>query len=122
VHDIIYATARKDRFTATRPLRFGAGKFDAEAGLREVLRRKASLIGPSAVVPGDMTVRRQGDMLTVSIPGLDTYRAELTDMQGRTVARADSDADGTATLRTSAVSTGVYVVSAAGRSRKIIVE
>lgn len=122
VHDIIYATARKDRFTATRPLRFGAGKFDAEAGLREVLRRKASLIGPSAVVPGDMTVRRQGDMLTVTIPGLDTFRAELTDMQGRTVACAAADADGTATLRTGAVSRGVYVVSAAGRSRKIIVE
>ena len=43
-------------------------------------------------------------------------------MQGRTVACAAADADGTATLRTGAVSRGVYVVSAAGRSRKIIVE
>nr|MDE6854467.1 hypothetical protein [Muribaculaceae bacterium] len=68
------------------------------------------------------TVHLNDGMLTVSIPGLDTFDAVLTDMQGRTVSRAATDADGSATLRTDAVRGGVYIVSAAGRARKIVIE
>ncbi len=119
VAEIIASTAVRDAFTEAEPLAFGAGKFDAAAGLREVLRRKASLIGISAVTPGELVLRRTGtDRLQAEIGGLPEFTASLYDLAGRTLSTV-SASDGIAEFDTSAIAPGVYIVRVGSRSAKI---
>lgn len=118
VLEIVAKTSRRDEFVERNPEAWGAGKFDAVAGLAEVLRRKASLAGPSAVTPGDIDVRRDGDCIAVTVPGLDTFEVRLTDMAGRVVAVAEAES-GTAHIN-GARTRGIYLVTAGTQTRKII--
>ncbi|MBD5233092.1 MAG: S8 family serine peptidase [Bacteroidales bacterium] len=117
--DIIAKTSAKDTFTEASPLEFGAGKLDIAAGLREVLSRKASLIGPSAVIPGRLVLTRgDHDRLTAEIGGVSDFEATLYDLSGRALATALTT-DGIAEFDTSALARGVYIVRAGSDTAKI---
>lgn len=119
VLEIIKATSTVDEAVEACPERWGAGRFNAEAGLREVLRRKASLAGPSAIEPGEMQLSRKGSVIEVFIPGARGFDAALVGISGMTAAAAATDGD-TATIDTSGLAPGVYVVRAADKARKIV--
>lgn len=116
VYDIIAKTSYRD--DSMDPLAWGAGRFDVAAGLREVLERRTALAGPSAVRPCGMAVNVGAGSLSVEIPGADIFNATLYDLTGRPVASAEA-LGGIAEFDTSALR-GVYVLSALGYSRKIM--
>lgn len=117
--EIIRTTATVDDAVRAAPDRFGAGKFDAYAGLKEVLRRKAGLVGPSAP-PRQMLLERHGSSLQVCIPGVETLDATLTDAAGRTIRRAYDPGD-TITFDISSLAPGMYIVSSPGATPKKII-
>ncbi|MCM1067966.1 MAG: S8 family serine peptidase [Muribaculaceae bacterium] len=99
VLDIIAATARREPAMEADPVAWGAGKFDAEAGIREVLRRKASLAGPSAVDAGALTIERHSNTLTVNRP------CTLHNLAGTLMARSDNGR-----IKLDGLPSGFYIV------------
>lgn len=110
VHDIIAATSRREDVMDADLVAWGAGKIDVEAGLREVLARRASLAGPSVLPPSLISWRLSGESLEVAYAGADIFDAALYDIAGRCVARG-SGSEGKATLRVGSMP-GVYVLRA----------
>ena len=121
VLDIISHTADTDAFTEASPDAFGAGKFNAAAGLREVLARRAALAGPSAVLPSaiDIVTRNDGSM-EVSLPGVDAFTVIVHDLSGRAMLSAEAGG-GVAIIPAGRLEPGVYIVSADRFSKKICV-
>lgn len=121
IHTIIRETSSApyaaSRASSTEP--WGAGKIDAEAGLRYILAAQTSLAGPSAVTPSAPVVKTDGTNMTVTILGTDTFDASLTDLSGRRMAIATAT-DGTATFDLSVLTHGIYVLRAGSHSRKIV--
>lgn len=117
VHDIIAATSRREDVMDADPVAWGAGKIDVEAGLREVLARRASLAGPSAVASSLISWRLSGESLEAAYAGADTFDAALYDIAGRCVARGRGS-DGKVTLGVGVMS-GVYVLRAGSDSVRI---
>ena len=119
VLDIIAETSGKDSFVTKEHIAWGAGKFDAEAGLREVLNRRSALAGPSAIeTPGLQVKHLQHNSLEVNIYGADSFTAEMYDISGRLVASAYGS-DGTAIISVENLRKGVYVVRAGRHFLKI---
>ncbi len=123
--DIIDATSVKDEFTAKCPdqAKVGAGKLDAYAGLKEVLRRSAlESVTPDAA-DMELMVRPLGDgRFEVAIPGADGIRAALYDTTGRVVASVNTSAD-EAVIDASAAAPGIYILTANGRpARKVAIK
>ena len=126
VKEIVEATAVKDSYVTGftgDPVQWGAGKFDAYAGLKEVLRRANT---------GICSVLTQDDRLMVSVAGDKNYnvflgRAEkmhiaLYNMQGQTVYKTTVEGDET-NIDGSSLASGVYVLNVSGtHSQKIIVK
>lgn len=112
VLDIIATTSRNDAFTENDTVAWGAGKFDAEAGLREVLNRRSALAGPSAVGEHGISAKRISEnLMDVSLPGAEFFTAELYDLSGRAVASVKG-VDGCAQLPVGGLAKGVYLVRA----------
>ncbi len=120
VLDIVAKTSRRDAFVGRTPEAWGSGTFDVVAGMAEVLRRKASLAGPSAVTPGDMCVSRDGGVMEVRVPGLNDFTAVVVDMSGRTVASAQAE-NGSAQISAAGFPRGVYIVTVGSFVRKVLV-
>lgn len=121
VKDIIAKTSVRDaEVLAGNPVQWGAGKFDAYAGLKEVLRRSG--ITDAAVDGGELMMKREGDMLTLFLAGTRRMEAVVHNLAGTAVCSAAADGDELA-LDTSALAPGVYVVTVNGTvSRKIAVK
>lgn len=124
MRDIIAATSVKDAATAKAPaVQVGAGKFDAYAGLKEVLRR-ASVENVTADLNSDnLMIRALGDRrYEVALPGADKVDATLVDALGRAVGRWTSDED-EVIIDASALNAGLYIVSVNGSlAKKIIIK
>lgn len=117
VLDIIRKTSKADSYTAASPVAFGAGKFDAVAGLREVLARRAGLAGPSALPEASLVVRRDGSVLEAELVGRESFDARLLDLAGRTLCTAR--AVGGIARFDAPLPNGVYLVEALGQCRKV---
>lgn len=116
VKDIIQKTAIKDSDVATEgdaAIKWGAGKFDAYAGLKEVLRRQAgvenvSIDGNRPVV--SVTGNRQ---IGVFVPGEASIKACLYNISGQCILMSEARGD-EMSLDASAVAPGVYVLTVNG--------
>ncbi len=116
VKDIIRKTSIvDDDVTSTgTPVQWGAGKFDAYAGLKEVLRRTS---GIADVTTGD----QKTPLVTVSsdrnveiyAPGFEHIDAALYNIGGMRVTSVKADGD-TAVLDCSSVQKGVYLLQVNG--------
>lgn len=127
VKEIITATAVVDDgvTTADDPARWGAGKFNALAGLKEVIRRS------SAGIEGTVT-DSHNDRLMVTPAGMNSFNIFLGDARsldiavhatdGRRVSAMSSDSD-EARLDLNGLTPGIYIVSVNGtHSAKIAVK
>lgn len=111
VIEIATATATKDQQTTTtgNSVQWGAGKFNALAGLKEVLKR----LGVN-----DIRVDEQGILVTpaganayeISIPGAKNINVRLVSMTGAIVRDINADGD-TYSLDLADAPAGVYVLS-----------
>ncbi len=123
VIDIIQKTAKTDEnvLSSDNPQKWGAGKFDAYAGLQEVIRRS-----------GVNTIQGSGSGLlltpagerryAVSLPGAGHLDVKVYGADGRLVKSVASPAD-SAELDLTSLDSGVYVVTANSiASQKIMVK
>lgn len=121
VKDIIAQTSKRDEFVeAGNPVQWGAGKFDALAGLKEVIRRSG--------IQG-ITVDSNNDRLIFTHAGNGVYDIFVGDaseldvkvynLAGATVYSRKFDGC-EASADFSSLASGVYVVSANGHTKKFI--
>ncbi len=117
VLDIIRTTAVQDEHTATSgaPAQWGAGKFDAYAGLKEVLRRKQAGIGAvSADAENRLIVAPTAERAyKVCFGGADKFTASLYAASGTKVLAA-AGVDGEAVIDASTLMPGVYILAIDG--------
>lgn len=123
VRNIIAKTATVDDDVLTgNPVQWGAGKFNAYKGLKQVLAEKSSAplvdIDPISEL---LVVQRQGE-LEVSLPGVKSLDARLYSAVGTQVREVSEQGD-TAIISTDGLAAGVYIVNANGlHSAKIIIK
>lgn len=122
IQDIIAKTATvDDDVRAGDPVKWGAGKFDALAGIKEVLRR-AALPSVSADSDSRLIITPAGDnRWTIFAAGENNLTASVYSMQGTLVKSASADAD-ELTIDLADLTPGVYAISANNLTSKIIVK
>lgn len=124
VRDIIAQTSTvDDQVREGDPVQWGAGKFDALAGLKEVLRRKASSIS-DVVADSDsrlIVTPAGGNAYTVFVGMTDAIDLKVFNMQGIPVKQISVPSD-EVTLDLSDVAPGIYVISANGQSARVLVK
>ncbi len=127
VIDIIRTTAVKDEAVTShdKPVQWGAGKFDAYAGLKEVLRRAAAGIGNIAAdTDSRLTVAAAGDRaFTATVNGCDSFSATLYSATGA-VAGTYRAAAGEIRIDAAGLPAGVYFLKAdaAAKAARILVK
>lgn len=122
IQDVIAKTAVvDDDVRAGDPVKWGAGKFDALAGIKEVLRR-AALPSVSADSDSRLIITPAGDnRWTIFAAGENNLTASVYSMQGTLVKSASADAD-ELTIDLADLTPGVYAISANNLTSKIIVK
>lgn len=124
IRDILAATSVKDEFTAKEAdqVKVGFGKFDAYAGLKEVLRRSA-VEKVEADMTGDALLLRSigNDSYEVSLPGATSMKVMMLDAAGNIVARASAQGDETI-INAEGLASGLYIISANGTAAKKIIK
>lgn len=123
VLDIIQRTAVVDEQVRTTgdPVQWGAGKFDAYAGLKEVIRT-AGLDKVSVSEHAPMVAALGGGRYNVFAPGKDGYSLAVYDTAGRSVQASTVSGD-ECTVDLSAVATGIYFIKIDGlQAAKIVVK
>lgn len=114
VREIIRQTAKVDSdVTCGNPTQWGAGKFDAYAGLKEVLRRQASMA--DIQVDEKLMVKTEGQNVEVTLAGASRLSVEVYTPSGRRVATATAQGP-TAQLT---LPGGLYILRANGISQKL---
>ncbi|MDE6300242.1 MAG: S8 family peptidase [Muribaculaceae bacterium] len=109
VKDIIATTSTvDDEVRAGNPVQWGAGKFNAYAGLAEVIRRN-SVSDISTDVSERLIVTRDGFVVTATLPAAKALSAKVLNTTGATVMTAGASGD-TVTLDISALAPGVYIL------------
>lgn len=97
--------------TEDEKLRWGAGRLDAMAGLKEVLERKAAGVQGILADDDDAIITVNADRtITVSVPSASAVTAMLHNMQGVEVAAARGDAS-ELSLDASATPAGIYILT-----------
>lgn len=125
VLDIIKKTAIVDDDVtgSGNPIQWGAGKFDAYAGLKEVLRRSAGIENISAgegLKP--LVTLSAGRTVEIYCAGLSHISARLFNVQGAEVASTEASAD-TATLGCAHLPQGVYLLNINSTyTRKLVIK
>lgn len=124
VKKIVAKTAVRDEDVAAGdPVQWGAGKFDAYAGLKEALRLTGGIGEPisEAVAGGVLLVKPVGDRgFNVFLAGADRLDAVLFDVAGTPVARQSAVGD-ELTLSAAGIIPGVYILNVNGRySQRIL--
>ena len=122
VRDIIATTSVRDEdVTSGNPVQWGAGKFDAYAGLKEVLRRSASLSDVSTDTEALM-IKGDGRQFELFLAGADTLSANVFDATGA-LALATTGSGDSLILDASSLAPGIYFVNVNNlHTRKIIVK
>ncbi len=112
VIDIIQTTARKDEYvdSSENPVGWGAGKFDAYAGLQEVIRRSGvnSVQGEGS---GLLLTPNGYRNYKVSLPGVQALDVKVFAADGRLVKQIGVSGD-SSVLDLSSFDQGVYLVTA----------
>lgn len=126
VKEIIRKTADHDEFTAVTPERWGMGKINALAGLKEILGTGAV----NTVMADDASQKliiepAGGKCYNVFVGGTDGFTANLYNMQGALTATASTSGNST-TIDASPLSDGIYLLEVQGKnihtSRKFVVK
>jgi hypothetical protein len=123
VYDIIEKTAVKDEYTAKAdPVQVGYGKFDAYAGLKEVLRRQAGVADIKAD-DNRLLITNNGDKsYNLFLGGETVMKAVLYNLQGQAVASQAAKGD-ELTFNVAGVTPGIYILNVNGKhSQRIIVK
>lgn len=120
VLEIIAATADNVATTDSDKIRWGAGRFNAEAGLCEVLRRQASVAVPGSGDNAGIFVRNNGENLEINIPGSQGFNATLFSVAGIPAASATGVSD-ILCLSTSGLRPGVYILRAGTHVKRILI-
>ena len=115
---IFASTAKNDTHTADAPERWGAGKIDALEGMKYILDGKAAIGTVWADADERLVVTPVADGYEVFVAGETNLSVTLHDMQGRAVATARG-ADGKATVVTSGLARGIYVLSVQGSTGRL---
>lgn len=127
VKDIINATATNDVNTtsAKNKKRFGAGKINALAGLKEVLVRKAGVNDVVAEADKAIVTTTDGRNFDIFVNGARNINAALYSLSGVCVAQR-SAADSEVTLRADNAAPGVYVMridtDKGSESQKVVIK
>lgn len=107
--DIAIATARTDDDTAAgNPLQWGAGKFDAYAGLQEVIRRSASINDVEAS-GSRLSAIADGSQMQVSLPGASAISLNVYDTAGTKVMTASASSSSLTVSHS--LPAGIYIVN-----------
>ena len=116
VKDIIAKTARQDEYVKAESIqaRWGYGKVDAYAGLKEALNRATTALTLVAQ-DKDFLWRKSGNQLEAYVAGETALTVCLIDMEGKVVAQTQQVGN-TATLALPQGAKGVYVLHVQGRS------
>ncbi len=123
IRDIIAKTATvDDDVRSGNPVQWGAGKFNAYAGLKEVLNEKASINGIGADSASELMIVQRAGEVEVTLPGASDVTARVFSPSGALV-RTVSAGGNTAVIPTANLAKGVYIINANGlRSAKIIIK
>lgn len=111
-----------DDVRAGDPVQWGAGKFDAMAGLKEVIRRRdAGVQDVIADADSRLVLTPAGDdVYNVFVGGVSELNVTVYSLQGSPVTTVSAPAD-EVTVDLSALAPGVYILSANNLTRKITV-
>lgn len=124
VREILTETAIRDEAVLRAdPVQAGAGKLDAHAGLKEVLRRRdASGISTVKVQGKQLLVRQTGEKeLEVFLAGAENLDISMVDLAGKTVREVHNTGSDQANLNISDLLPGTYVIVVNGLSTKCII-
>lgn len=122
VKEIIASTSVADAdVLAGNPVQWGAGKFDAYAGLKEVIRRTGGVADLKADNNRLMVTSADGRAFNVFVGGAQRVDATIYSIAGLPVASQSAEAD-ELTIDASALPAGCYILTANGHSQKIIVK
>lgn len=127
VKEIAMSTAVKDEYVTNftgDPVQWGAGKFDAYAGLKEVIRRAAGVGQLSGSNAGErLIVTTNGNgMYTLFLGGAEKIDATLYNISGQPVVHETISGD-EASINASHLTAGVYVLTVNGRhNQRILVK
>ncbi|MDE7414132.1 MAG: S8 family peptidase [Muribaculaceae bacterium] len=126
VKQIVAKTAvRDDQVEKTKDqVRWGAGKFDALAGLKEAIRMSAGVGGVEADLRNDRLILSKTDdrIFRLFVGGAETIDTKIYSTDGRLVYSSMSEGD-EATADLSGLLPGIYIVSINGRhSERIILK
>ena len=124
--EIIEKTAVKDASVLGfkgDPVKWGAGKFDAYAGLKEVIRRVTSGIADINVKTDRLVVSTLGEKnFNVFLGGEENMDVAIYNMQGQVVMKENAVRD-EITVDASGLNNGVYILKVNGiHSQKIVVK
>ncbi len=107
---IIKKTAKIDEFvlSADNPLQWGAGKFDALAGLKEVLKRQHASV--AEINSAERCIFKPlPDGCEIFVAGANQIEATVHDLSGRCIAREKADGE-KLTIYSASYPPGVYIV------------
>lgn len=104
--------------SSANQLQWGAGKIDAKAAVKYVLSNFASIGDVFADDDKRLIITADGPIIDVTLAGEPRFRVSVVDLQGRTVASANGT-DGTATVESSALVPGIYIVNVEGSSANL---
>ena len=124
VRDILSFTAIRDEAVLKAdPVQAGAGKLDAYAGLKEVLRRRGTDgIAAVAVQDKGLLVHQTAEkMLEVFLAGAESLNVSIIDMAGKTVRCQHTANTDQAVLDIHGLLPGTYVIVANGQRTKCII-
>lgn len=123
--EIIQQTATRDKFVENgNPRQWGAGKFNAYEGLKEVLRRKGSTgIRTAAANNGQAPVMHYigGKQFEVSLPGVAQMNVELYSASGVRVKSIQASGD-EVMVDGSSLTPGVYMLKANDVVQKVTIK
>lgn len=126
VKEIIRKTADHDEFTAKNPDKWGMGKINALAGLKEILGTGSVNTVEADDAADKMIIESLGGKrYSVFVGGTDGFTVNLYNLQGAIVATAATNGD-TAEIDASAFADGIYLLEVTGKnlhaSRKFVVK
>jgi len=122
INDVLKVTCRQDEFTRAKPERFGYGKVDAYAGIKEVLRRSSVAPVYDLGDKGVMVDVTDGNV-NVFVADGEQYTATIYNLSGMQVASAQGSDE--VAISTGNLAKGVYVVNVRSprfnKSTKVVV-
>lgn len=119
MRDILYATSINDSYTSRNSHKWGAGKIDAEAGLRKILHDLSSIGAVETDLTADaVTIGMTPGMMNISALGANGFEATLYSVAG-TIVMQDSTPDDVLTLNTSHLTPGIYLVEIKSATNRV---